>query len=89
MREVLRKLFWKSELILDVVAMFVSIGLTSLFGKLRFYKVSERCYEYCLKLGVNVSEISRQVFDYDIKEQQTPEIVESYKYAYEYFGYDF
>lgn len=85
----LRKLFWRIELASDVVAAIVTAGVASLLEKLRLYRASERCWEYCLRLGINVSEICRQVFNYDIKECQSPDIVEAYKYAYEYFGYEF
>ena len=87
--KVLRKLFWKIELISDVVAAFVTAGIALLLEKLGLNRASEGCWVYCLRLGVNISEISRQVFDYDIKECQSPEIVAAYRGAYEYFGYEF
>ena len=91
MRKVLKFLregFWMVEAVADVAAGYILVGLAYLLIKLRFYDAADKLATMALRMVVNIGVIACEELDYDVR-QAPDDVRDAYKFAYEYFGYDF
>ena len=84
----LREAFWIVEVLADVAAGYILVGLACLFDKLRCYNVADKLATMALRMVVNIGVIAYDEFDYDVREAPD-EIRSYYKEAFERLGYDF